>query len=140
MKLSPSTLDDIEQLTEWIKEDPYHNSILNPTWWITGNGILAYCIQDGKGPTMYVRTDKEGDLLRVHTQFAPETEVSKIRVIKSILFAMPKMIAFAKDSHLKGLIYRSTSPTLIQFMQRQFSFVPAGTEDDFIYTFGEDQE
>lgn len=134
MKLSESLPSDIEQLTEWIKHDPYHKDYLNPYWWITGNGLLSYVIQDSKGPTMYVRVDKDNDLLRIHTQFAPETEVSKLRVIRSIIFAIPMMTALAKQHDLKGLVYQSTSPSLIEFMQVKFHFTPTGT-DDYVLPF-----
>lgn len=131
MKLTHSTEQDIEQLTEWIKADPYHRDCLNPHWWLTGNGLLSYCIQDSKGPTMYVRIDKENDLMRIHCQFAPETDVSKHRVIKSLLWALPKMEDYAKQEQLKGFIYKSVSPLLIQFMQVRFGFTPVGSNDDY---------
>lgn len=139
MKLLPSTPDDIEQLTEWIKHDPYHEDMLNPVWWITGNGLLAYVIQDQKGPTMYVRVDKDQDKLRIHTQFAPETEVSKIRVIKSINFALPRMEEFAKQNNLTSLIYKSVSDSLISFMQIKFRFVPTG-DNDYVRLIVEEEE
>lgn len=131
MKLTESTEKDIEQLSEWIKADPYHKDCLNPHWWLTGNGLLSYCIQDSKGPTMFVRIDKQDDLMRLHCQFAPESEVSKIRVIKSLMWALPRMEAFAKQNQLKGFIYKSTSPSLIQFMQIKFGFTPMGSDNDY---------
>lgn len=80
---------------------------------------------------MFVRTDQDADYLRLHTQFAPESEVSKLRVIKSIIFALPKMEHIAKQNNLKGLIYMSQSQPLIQFMQIKFRFTPvaAGSDD-----------
>jgi hypothetical protein len=137
MKLTSSTTDDIEQLTAWIKNDPYHRDCLNPVWWLTGNGLLSYCIQDSKGPTMYVRTDKENDLMRLHCQFAPESEVSKIRVVKSLLWALPKMEFFGKQNQLTGFVYKSTSPSLVQFMQIKFGFMPFGFDNDYSAPFEE---
>ena len=134
MKLDYSTEQDIPQLTEWIQNDPYHKDYLDPEWWLTGNGLLSYVIQDSNGPTMYVRVDSENELLRIHTQFAPESEVSKLRVIKSIVWALPIMEKVAKDNQLVGLIYKSTNPSLISFMQIKFSFVPCG-DDDYRQTF-----
>ena len=137
-KLSESTQQDIEQLTEWIQSDPYHKDCLNPTWWLTGNGALSYCLMDSKGPTMYVRTDIEGWKLRLHCQFAPESEVDKSRVIKSIIWALPRMEKFARDNQLSGLIYQSTSPSLISFMQMKFGFVPT-ENNDHIMVFREEE-
>lgn len=137
MKFSESTPNDIEQLTEWIKHDPYHKDCLIPEWWLTGDGLLSYCIQDSQGPTMYVRIDKENDLMRLHCQFAPETEVSKSRVVKSLLWALPRMEVFAKQQQLKGFVYKSTSPSLIQFMQIRFGFTPIGSDNDYWKPFEE---
>jgi hypothetical protein len=136
MKLSESTEQDIEQLTEWIRHDPYHKDCLNPTWWLTGNGALSYCLMDSKGPTMYVRTEIDGWKLRLHTQFAPLSVVDKTRVMKAIIWAIPVMEKFAKDNGLSGLVYQSTSPSLISFMQIKFGFVLAGNSD-FVMVFRE---
>lgn len=126
---SSSTENDIDQLTEWIKIDPYHKDCLNPHWWLTGNGLLSYCLQDSKGPTMYVRLDADSDLLRIHCQFAPETEVNTVRVVKSLLWAFPRMEAVARANFLKGFVYKSSSPLLIEFMERKFGFQPMGNDD-----------
>lgn len=132
MKFTESTESDIEQLSEWIKADPYHKDCLNPYWWLTGNGgLLSYCLQDNRGPTMYVRLDKENDLLRLHTQFSPESEVSKLRVVKSLLWALPKMEVIAHENNLKGFIYKSVSPSLIDFMKKKFGFVSADSDNDY---------
>ena len=129
MKFLPSTENDIEQLSEWIANDPYHKDCLNPLWWLTGNGFLAYCLQDDKGPTMYVRIDKEDDLMRLHCQFAPETEVNKKRVMKSLTWALPQMRQLAKENGMKGFIYKSTSSLLIGYMERKFGFQAVGNDD-----------
>lgn len=134
MTFSPSTQNDIDQLSEWIKVDPYHKNSLDPLWWLTGNGFLSYCLQDSKGPTMYVRLDRDNDLMRLHTQFAPESEVSKLRVVKSLLWALPKMETLARHEDLKGFVFKSTNPSLIDFMFRKFSFVSIGN-DDFVLHF-----
>lgn len=139
MNITESTEQDIQQLTEWIQNDPYHKDCLNPTWWLTGNGLLSYCLTDSKGPTMFVRTDQENELLRLHVQFAPESEVSKLRTIKSMTWAMPVMEYFAKQNKLKGMIYKSVSPSLISFMQIKFGFTPLGHDDDYVVEFSEEQ-
>lgn len=129
MKFTESIESDIEQLSLWIQNDPYHMDCLNPYWWLTGQGLLSYCLQDAKGPTMYVRLDVEDNLLRLHTQFAPESEVSKLRVVKSLLWALPKMQQIACENNLKGFIYKSSSESLIKFMKNKFGFIPAGSDD-----------
>ncbi|VVB52821.1 Uncharacterised protein [uncultured archaeon] len=134
MNITETIQQDVEQLTEWIQNDPYHKDCLDPLWWLTGNGLLSFCVSDSEGPTMYARMDKDGELLRMHCQFAPESEVSKIRSAKSLIWAVPIMEHYAKEQGLKGLVYKSVSEPLISFMQRQFAFVPTGN-DDYIKTF-----
>jgi hypothetical protein len=131
MKLLNSTEADIEQLTEWIKADPYHEHNINPTWWLTGSGLLSYCIQDSIGPTMYVRIDAENGLMRIHTQFAPESEVSKLRVVKCLIKALPVMEFHGRKMGMTGFVYKSTSESLIEFMQKKFGFTPTGSDDDY---------
>jgi hypothetical protein len=129
MLLSPSTPDDIEQLTEWIKNDPYHKDCLDPLWWLTGQGVLSYCIQDNRGPTMYVRIDLDMLALRIHTQFAPLAEVSKVRVVRSLLWALPRMKPVAVQNGCNSYVFNSTSPDLIEFMKKKFGFVSVGGGD-----------
>lgn len=129
MQFTQSTDYDVEQLSEWIGNDPYHKDYLNPHWWLTGNGFLSYCLQDDKGPTMYVRIDRENDLMRLHCQFAPEKQVNKKRVIRSLTWALPQMKSLAIEQGMKGFIYKSTSPLLISYMERQFGFQAVGNDD-----------
>lgn len=139
MKLTETTMNDIEQLSEWIKADPYHKDCLDPYWWLTGQGLLTFCLQDSQGPTMFVRLDADGDLLRLHCQFAPLSEVSKHRVVKTLMWAIPKMELIAAANSLNGFVYKSTSSTLIDFMRIKFSFVPAGN-DDYVKRFPKEEE
>jgi hypothetical protein len=129
MKFVASTERDIGQLSRWIQNDPYHKNYIDPIWWLTGNGLLSYCLYDSKGPTMYVRLDKDGDSLRLHCQFAPASEVSKMRVAKSLLQALPRMRKVATDNGLNAFVYKSVSPDLVSFMQTVFGFVPVGNDD-----------
>lgn len=129
MRFTSSTLDDIEQLTEWIEHDPYHKDCLDPLWWLTGQGVLSYCIQDSRGPVFYARLDCENSFLRLHTQFAPLSEVSKLRVVKGLLWALPRMGLVAIQNECVAFIFKSTSPELIRFMERKFGFVSIGNDD-----------
>lgn len=120
MKFEPSTIQDIPTLYSWIKADSYHrDSELGPEWWITGNGFLSYLVFDDQGTVFYMRTDKDGDYLRLNTQFAPEDAVSKRRVAPAIIFMLDRMKILATHEGFKGLIYQSTSPNLIKFVAKQ---------------------
>lgn len=129
MQFTPSTSDDIEQLTEWIAHDPYHKDCLDPFWWLTGQGVLSYCLQDGQGPTMYVRIDQDNFALRIHTQFAPLAEVSKLRVVRSLMWALPRMKTVAVMNGCNTYVFNSTSPDLIGFMEKKFKFKSVGNGD-----------
>lgn len=138
MKFIESTSDDIDQLEEWIAQDPYHKDCLDPLWWLTGveGSFLCFCLQDSHGPTMYVRTDKENDLLRLHIQFGPESEVSKHRVVKSIIRGWPQLEYIRKQEQMKGFIFRSKSKSLINFMEAKFGFMTSQSgNDDYILAF-----
>lgn len=77
IKLTPSLPSDVEQLTEWIACDPYHFHQSHPEWWLTGakGSLLAFCLTDAQGPLTFVRLEEEGEYVRIHTQFAPESVV-----------------------------------------------------------------
>lgn len=130
MELVASTEQDIEQIKQWAEQDidPTHRSV-SPVWWITGNGILCYKIVDSQGVTMYVRTEADNNMLRLHTQFGPESQVSKIRVIKSLLWALPKMEVVGKQFELTGFVFRSQSGSLIDFMTLKFGFESLSGDD-----------
>ena len=130
MELAQTLQQDITQITRWAEQDidPAHRDI-DPYWWLTGNGILCYKIVDSQGVTMYVRTEADNNMLRLHTQFGPESQVSKIRVIKSLLWALPKMEVVGKQFELTGFVFRSQSELLINFMTLKFGFESLSGDD-----------
>jgi len=131
MNFTPSTLDDIEQLTEWIAHDPYHFHLGQPEWWLSGaeGSLLAFCLMDARGPLTYVRLDSEGEYVRIHTQFAPETQVSKRRLVVGMIWAVKVLIEVYKAQGHKGLIFNSVSPGLIGFMDKHLGFKSIGNDD-----------
>lgn len=136
IKFSTSTLDDIEQIKEWGLNDPYHFHLGQSEWWLTGNGgMLAFCLMDEDGPLAYVRLDTEGDLTRLHTQFAPEEVVSKKRLVLGMIDAIQVTTPLLKEKGSKGIIFNSVSPSLIAFMST-LGFNPVGS-NDYVQTFEE---
>lgn len=129
IKFTVSTTDDLPQIAEWVAADPYHKHQGQPEWWLTGNGLLAFCVQDTKGPLTFVRLDAEGEYIRVHTQFAPESVVSKRRLVVGMLHGFARLIELYKGEGKKGMIFNSVSPTLIGFMDKQFQFQSVGNDD-----------
>lgn len=138
-KLSPTTQENIEQIKGWISLDLFHKddpSFKEPEKLLTGQGLLSFCLVDDEGPLCFVRLDAEGDMVRFATQFAPEEEVSKRRLIIGLLSTgIPALIAFAKEKGYKGLVFESTNESLINFMAKQ-KFKSAGG-NDYALTFEE---
>lgn len=133
ISLEPSAFADTERLIKWIENDPYHRDFLDPVWWLTGvdGSLLSYRLDDSQGPLCYVRLDPKepSGLIRLHTQFGPREEVTKLRLVKGMLQCIPNMISFAKSNNASGIIFQSVNPSLIEFMKKKFNFQPAGGND-----------
>lgn len=128
INFSESTSADVKQITEWTARDLYHTEEY-PEWWLTGNGLLAFCLMDERGPLAYVRLNAEGEYVRIHTQFAPESIVSKRRLVVGMIECVRKLIEIYKADEKKGLIFGSISPTLVAFMDKHLGFKPVGISD-----------
>ena len=128
INFSESTESDVSQIVEWTAHDPYHKHQGQPEWWLTGNGLLAFCLQDSKGPLTFVRLDEEGEYVRIHTQFAPESVVSKRRLVVGMCECLKKLIPLYKETK-KGMIFNSINPSLIAFMDKYFGFKSVGSDD-----------
>ena len=139
MKLTPTTAEDIPQIQEWVAADPWHKDDLkwsDAAGMLTGNGLLAFCLQDDAGPLVFVRLDADGEMVRIVMQFGPVSEVSKRRLVVGLArIGVPAMIAFARDRGFKGLIFESVNESLIGFGNR-LGFKAAGG-DDYSLTFEE---
>jgi hypothetical protein len=131
-----STLADVEQLTEWIAHDPYHFHQGQPEWWLSGaqGSLLAFCLMDARGPLTYVRLDAEGEYVRIHTQFAPESVVSKRRLVVGMIYAVKCLIQLYKSNGAKGLVFNSVNPSLVGFMGKHLGFKSIG-DDDYVLDF-----
>lgn len=135
MKFLPSTESDIHQIQTWTDADIYHRGQNNPTWWLTGNGLIAFCLYDDIGPVFYVRMD-EGEYARLSVQFPPVEAVPKRRLVRAMIQTLPKLIDIAKINGSKGLIFDSVSPSLIKFMGK-LGFLQVAGDDSYLLLFGE---
>ena len=140
--LRPTTEEDLPKIREWLAADPWHKA--NPKhsaeFLLTGQGMLTFCLTDDEGPLCFVRLDKEGDWdepwARLATQFGPESEVSKRRLVAGLLGSgIPAIILHAQEHGCLGIVFESVSPALITFMGK-LGFKAAGG-DDYALTFGE---
>jgi hypothetical protein len=135
-RLRPTTREDLPKIEEWIEEDPFHkdDSRCTPEGLLTGNGVLTFCVQDDQGPLCFVRLDDEEGILRLSTQFGPESEVSKQRLVVGLLTAgIPAIIEFGKSNHYGGIIFESVNESLIKFMEKQNFVLDKG--DDYLLRF-----
>lgn len=117
MKFTPAIPDDLPQIAEWLAADPSKAGVL-PEWFLTGaDCIVAFCVEDESGPVLYCRFDREGDLARMHTLFMPEDPTSKKRIACMLLDGFSKVAELlATDFGIRGVVFESTSPSLIAFM------------------------
>lgn len=130
VEFSPSILDDIPQIAEWASYDPYHFMQTTPEFWLTGaeGSLLTFCLTDEKGPLCYVRIDPESGFARVHIQFAPESVVSKRRLVVGLLMGLGVMKGSLPDAGMKGMIFNTINPALANFFIKQ-GFKSVGNDD-----------
>jgi hypothetical protein len=138
MRLETSTAADIAQIRSWseVDIDKFHRSV-SPKFWLTAapGSYLAGAIDDAEGRVLYFRFDREGDLLRMHTQFAPETVVSRRRVAVAINKVLPEYLALAAEVGISGIVFETVFSALAAFMAR-IGFVKAeGENNDYILKF-----
>ena len=134
-------VDDEPQILEWMQADPYHSSkvdVMERGWWLTGaNCQLAGAVDDESGPVLYYRFDEEGSLVRMHTQFGPPEQVSKQRVVQAISDAIAVVSVLFKEQGFKGIVFESTSGSLIRFMSKLGFKAKLDSNNDFVLMFEE---
>jgi len=141
IKFVPTIADDQPQIREWMQSDPYHFSKLDysgPDWWLTGaeGSLLSGAIDDESGPVLYYRFDSESELVRMHTQFGPVMQVSKIRVVEAVPDAIDTVSVLFKSQGFKGIVFETTHVPLMCFMGT-LGFKPLKSSNDFVLIFEE---
>lgn len=120
-------------LKSWIDADVWHQNKEEVDWWL--RGYLSFKLVDERGTTVFVRFDREGDMVRLHSQFAIPSEVSEARVALSIMDAIPRFIECAKVDGVKGIVTESVSPKLVAFLQTRLGFEYSGAGNDYVLKF-----
>lgn len=113
----PTEIQDLVMVTGWTLQDPVHKNIA-PAFWTepaVENKHVCYVIEDEEGPVIFVRQEREGNNLRLHTQFPPD---SRKRVAASLERAYPFVKEWALEHKIEAIVFESESPTLIRFMAR----------------------
>ena len=120
-------------LKSWIDADAWHQNKEEVDWWL--RGYLSFKLVDERGTTVFVRFDREGDKVRLHSQFAIPSDVSEARVALSIMDAIPRFIECAKVDGVKGIVTESVSPKLVAFLQAHLGFEYSGAGNDYVLKF-----
>lgn len=118
---------DLAQIQRWIDSDQDHRGKMDAMWWTESN-LLNCRVKDEHGSVMYLRVDEEQEKVRLHIQFAPQNEVSKMRVAAAFIDGFPRMLQTIKNMGYAGIVFESTSSSLIHFMRRM-GFEPCGGQD-----------
>lgn len=132
IKFSGVSEEDLPRLAEWIAVDQWHSGGPAP-WWIHPDSLVTARLEDAEGPVMYIRIVRDGERVRLNTQFAPESEVSKKRVAMAITDAFPRIAEVMRHQDATGIVFSSESPLLIGFMERH-GFKSIGNTD-FLFRF-----
>jgi hypothetical protein len=102
---------DRHALTEWIVNDPGHAGRISPDFFLDGNGVASVVgVEDAKGPVIFIRSEVEGETIRLHMQFSPQ----KKRVIQALREGFSFVKADAKKRGFKRLTFDSLSPALVR--------------------------
>jgi len=135
VRFSPSTSEDADRIQKWADADPYHRGQKNPEWWLTGNGLLSFRLDDRRGPLVYVKIVEDDKQCRIHCQFAPVEEVSKRRLALGMIRAFPVVTDYLKKQGIESVSFNTISDSLGLFFMSQ-GFVP---EDncDYVLRFEE---
>lgn len=133
----PTTYDDEPLIQRWVDADPWHPEGDPEHWWVIG-GYLHFKVMDEDGVVAFVRLDREGDLLRFHTKFAPVEEVNEKRVARAIINTISGVKPYAITDHVEGFIIASVAPKLVAFLCKNLGFKP-DVSDNVKMMFGEGQ-
>jgi hypothetical protein len=109
------TESDRSQIEQWISVDADHRGRCNADFWLKPEtGVKLFAIEDALGPIFYVRGES---LLRLHIQFAPESE--RRRTARAVDEFTGLIAAGAKKNNYKQLIFESVVEPLIAFLSKR---------------------
>ena len=119
------TEEDTNHLREAISIDVWHTGQLPEDWIEAREKILTFF--DEEGPIFHMGWELEPEkTVRVFCQF--DLRVNKARVARALLLAFDMTVEQAKSNGIKRIVFKSESPKLIAFLERQ-GFTSAGNGD-----------
>lgn len=112
------TVTTIRRLAEWMKTDPFHQEQEVDPWYRKDGTFLVACwVYDDVGPVMFLRADAEGEYVRLHIQFGPVEQISRLRQARAIMKGWPSFVDTVTVPGVKGIIFNSINPSLVTFMK-----------------------
>ncbi len=119
LKIRSHNENDKFLLEKWISLDPEHSRTSDVSFWLppaeAHKGTTYLAVEDSVGVVGYIVLE---NVLRIHCQFPPSSEITRIRAAMSEF--IPKICKESKTQY-KQLIFESVSPALIWFL-RKFGF------------------
>lgn len=119
IKIRGHNSNDAFLLEKWLASDPEHSKTSDLSRWIPPavphKGVKYLAVEDDIGVVGYLVLE---NVLRIHVQFAPESETDRIRVAMEEF--MPRIKA-ASSAEYKEIIFESVSAGLVWFL-RKFGF------------------
>ena len=128
-----STDADLDQIAEWQALDDSKSSELPHEFWLTGldDNPLTCKVLDEHGVVLYLRMDREGSGLRMHTLFLPDSKDTRKRVA-ALLGDNFLNFAAQMAAHGDSIVFESKSASLIAYMML-LGFRSAGGNDYKLY-------
>jgi hypothetical protein len=122
IKCRPIKASDGELLEKFLLADGEHSKTSDISFWLPPSdcqvkhkGVDYLAVEDEKGVIFFIRLE---NILRMHCQFAPETEIARTR---PAVAEFAKLIQRQARDQYKQLIFESVSLSLIWFL-RKFGF------------------
>jgi len=130
ISFQPSTeTEDINRIRDWQSQDHSKSSGLPHRFWLTGSddNPLTCKVCDDLGVVLYLRMDKEGSGLRMHTLFLSDSKEGRKRIAALL---GNHFMNFAQQMAAYGdfIVFESKSPHLTNFMML-LGFRSAGGND-----------
>jgi hypothetical protein len=117
LKFEPSVLEDVPLIVEWQLSDASKADDLQFQFWLTGIAdVPVICkVCDAEGVVLFLRMDREGTGLRMHTLFLPDSKEGRKRIATLL---GNYFLGFAERMKEFGdsIVFESTSPHLVNFM------------------------
>lgn len=113
MKIRKLNENDPFLIEKWIAMDPDHAGKSDVKFWLPQDRTNCFVVEDEVGAIFYVRAE---NLLRLHVQFAPQTESART---KKTLDEFAMHVKEAAKTTYRQIIFESTFAPLIRYLEKR---------------------